>query len=350
MTTTRFPSSAFLFFLLVVACSSTAWAQQQWCEPQCHCIPDDLATPGECPDLGNRKYVSYYREESPAVGGIDDDFAALEADPDHLPTLNPEGCQPYPDVRDMIGGEKCEKPASSDHVCAFKYKKGSKKSGSKKSEHKKDSHKSAHKGNTYELKQYPDIQAADKAKRAEVTHEGACGVCSSAQDLAVNMNPNVAIRSVLCGRTFSSQLAGNVNDPDYLAGIFADETVPCFEDIGFTPDCAYLWASNSVNSVIYGCTTACESWLAPCLSNPPNQQFCNLRLAQAMDPDCTLNECLQCDDDASGTIFELYAGRTRRKSGIITTFDASGMGLGPYVGLKRPCSSIADIEQIIPSS
>ena len=47
---------------------------------------------------------------------------------------------------------------------------------------------------------------------------------------------------------------------------------------------------------------------------------------------CKLNDCLQCDEDHSGPIFQLIAGRTRRNSGLLSA-------------IARPCKSIANITQ-----
>jgi hypothetical protein len=169
------------------------------------------------------------------------------------------------------------------------------------------------------------------------------------------MNPGVAVGSFLAGLPFGLALLGGL-PPQALAGIFATVVVPQFESLGFTPDCAYLWASNSANSAINACTEDCVGWLAVCVPstfgiNPftgemfvgdPTGSTCQSALLQATEG-CTLNNCLSCDESVSGGIFELYAGRTRRKSGIITTVD---LGPGGFMGLKRDCDSIADIAQI----
>jgi hypothetical protein len=40
-------------------------------------------------------------------------------------------------------------------------------------------------------------------------------------------------------------------------------------------------------------------------------------------PDCKINECLQCDEDKSGPLFKQFTGRTRRRSGLLSSIDRS---------------------------
>jgi len=46
-------------------------------------------------------------------------------------------------------------------------------------------------------------------------------------------------------------------------------------------------------------------------------------------------------------VFKAFGGRTRRNSGIITTFPKEIVPNTPpvFVGTKRPCSTIADLPQ-----
>jgi len=57
---------------------------------------------------------------------------------------------------------------------------------------------------------------------------------------------------------------------------------------------------------------------------------------------CDLNPCLQCDEDVSTPVFKEFGGRTRRNSGIINTIATED---GYTLGLKRPCSTIANLKQ-----
>jgi hypothetical protein len=135
-------------------------------------------------------------------------------------------------------------------------------------------------------------------------------------------------------------------------------TTKCFTDAGFSDDCAYLWASNSLNSKVSGCAEDCILWLGDIddptdlldFSNPTVQSL----LFSANDPEtCDLNECLACDDEESGEIFKKYSGRTRRNSGILTVVPVPYPFPAEYyqfAGLKRPCNSIAEIFQVYAQS
>ena len=339
-------SSAFLFF--IVGYNSTAsCGANGLCNRTCFCIPEE----GEpCPeDSGKRRTALDYFQSEDYLKFADlmlkagkksgrkssKKIGKKAGHPGQLrPTLVPEGCQPYSDVQAVIGGTSCREPESlENNYCVFKYSDDC----------------------SYELKNIPNT---NRLKKDEViTHVDACGVCSNAQDLAVYMNPGVAVSSFLAGLPFGlALLAGQPSQ--VLAGIFATIVVPQFESIvGFTPDCAYVWGSNSANSAINGCTEDCVDWLEDCVPssfgiNPftnapfagdPMGRDCQRALLLATD-DCVLNACLSCDELVSGSIFQLYAGRTRRKSGILTTVDLGG-GAG-FVGLKRDCDSLADIAQI----
>jgi hypothetical protein len=46
----------------------------------------------------------------------------------------------------------------------------------------------------------------------------------------------------------------------------------------------------------------------------------NASSSSAFDDDgCTLDECAACDDEVSAPTFERYAGRTRQRSGLLST-------------------------------
>ena len=360
--------SSGLFILLVVS-SSSSWLKRVAsnpipgiCEPNCHCIPSadsdsssgsDSSSEGDelpvCPDVGDRlPAVAYFQ------AGLDQYFSDLVQDPNYdFPSLEPAGCQPYPLVLDFLGGgELCDLPNggsssgsssedSDEQVCAFVY--------------------SDDCDGTYHLETFEDAEEAENTVGAVITHFDACGVCSTADDLAVYMNPAVSIQSVTCGLAVAIPLMFNMmygaSLPAPPAVLFA-QVVGCFIGLGFSQDCALLWASNSVNSALAGCTCDCIDWLADCIPPLPgllnpciipptpfsgNPSTCAQTISQPTDPDCSLNACLSCDDDASGLLFEVLAGRTRRKSGILTTFTDPVTGL--VLGLKRDCDSIANLRQ-----
>jgi len=136
----------------------------------------------------------------------------------------------------------------------------------------------------YRLASWPDESAARAAGFA-VTHAGACGTCSTMQDLAVYLEkPDLTAPVRRCGILLT-----------------AASSLACLEALGFSPACARTWYFNARNTE-YECFATCTwSWI---------------RGEPSTGPDGRLNACLQCDEDRSGPVFKLTAGRTRRSSGI----------------------------------
>ena len=140
---------------------------------------------------------------------------------------------------------------------------------------------------------------------AIVTHLGSCGACSTTQDLAVYLTEtDLTTASKECIKR------GLVNQ---------DEGIACLEnDIGFTNACAKIWLFNGENTG-QRCTLPCVA--------AEIQNYANNGPA----PECPLNGCLACDEEQSGPIFQRFAGRTRRRSGVLTT-------------IARPCEEMAMID------
>ena len=134
-----------------------------------------------------------------------------------------------------------------------------------------------------------------------MTHTGACGACSSLQDLAVYIEETDLTKPVrLCG---VRNIAGTVED-------IAD----CIEAIGFTDACAEVWAYNTLNT----------------------RERCFDECVQAVDQpylleDGTPNDCISCDEEKSGPVFKAVSGRTRRNSGLPSA-------------LCRPCDGVSPIQ------
>ncbi len=134
-----------------------------------------------------------------------------------------------------------------------------------------------------------------------VTHGGACGACSSLQDLAVYVaNPD------LTEPVRSCSLQG------FTGGFDAVET--CLMDIGFSTPCARIWAWNAEHTR--------EQCLDVCLGALDDPYHL---------PDGALNPCLECDEDESGPVFKQIAGRTRRNSGLASA-------------LCRPCETVWQVD------
>ncbi|HEY2511851.1 MAG TPA: hypothetical protein VGI39_13375 [Polyangiaceae bacterium] len=154
----------------------------------------------------------------------------------------------------------------------------------------------------YTLMTYPSEDAANAAG-AKVTHFGRCGVCSTLANLAVYMRENdLTAPARACGVATSSSVDAGPDggDPDVI----------CLEQLGFDLPCAQAWAYDTANT-----RRVCLGTCLSTLNDPYNE------------PDGALNPCIQCDEDQSGPIFKLVAGRTRRNSGLPNA-------------ICRPCSEV----------
>jgi hypothetical protein len=107
---------------------------------------------------------------------------------------------------------------------------------------------------------------------------------------------------------------------DVVGGFFQDE-LDCFmSDIGFTEDCAKIWLYN-VGKTAEACGGKCAaSRILRKSNNGPS-------------PTCTLTGGLQCDEKKAGPVFKQFAGRTRRRSGLL-------------LAIARPSDTIAPITPI----
>jgi len=153
---------------------------------------------------------------------------------------------------------------------------------------------------TYRLQTFGSTEEA-VAAGAEVTHGGICGVCSTLENLAVYVQYEDLTAPVRqCG----------------LDGIGGgkDSNIACLQELGFDLPCAQIWYFNTENTR--------NSCFEPCIAalNEPYHL-----------PDGSLNQCLQCDEDNSGTVFKAVAGRTRRNSGLANA-------------LCRPCSEVMPLQ------
>jgi hypothetical protein len=151
----------------------------------------------------------------------------------------------------------------------------------------------------YSLAEYESATAAE-LDGAQVTHGGVCGVCSNLADLTVYLeNPDLTTPVRECG----------------LQGVRQGDEVnlQCLRDIGFSEPCAWIWLHNTINT-----RNECAAECFSALNDPFN------------NPDGTLNACLQCDEDISGPVFKVGAGRTRRNSGLATA-------------ICRPCGEVLRI-------
>ena len=118
-----------------------------------------------------------------------------------------------------------------------------------------------------------------------ITHKGACGTCSSVQDLKVYLDrPNLTSPVRRCG-----------------ALSFKWPVIQCLRRLGFSEPCSETWYYNIVQTRKKCARVCLQSWWK-------NEGF--------NQEDGALNACLACDENESGPAFKVTAGRTRRRSGI----------------------------------
>jgi hypothetical protein len=127
-------------------------------------------------------------------------------------------------------------------------------------------------------------EAEARQRGFAVTHLGACGACSTSQDLAVYLErPDLTAPVRRCGMMTSTA------------------NLECLAALGFSEACARIWFFNTQNTRRECFAVCVRAWA----SDEPSTHA-----------DGTLNDCLQCDEDRSGPVFKAVAGRTRRNSGI----------------------------------
>uniref|UniRef100_A0A6B2LHR0 Uncharacterized protein n=1 Tax=Arcella intermedia TaxID=1963864 RepID=A0A6B2LHR0_9EUKA len=139
----------------------------------------------------------------------------------------------------------------------------------------------------YILLNYGSVEEA-QLDGAYVTHNGHCGACSTLQDLSVYMQYTDLTAPVRkCG----------------LEGILSKQlAMDCLLALGFSNPCAEIWYDNTVNTR-EDCFGVCMEEIFEYYNN---------------QGDCSLNDCLECDEVRSGPVFKGYSGRTRRNSGLFS--------------------------------
>jgi hypothetical protein len=158
---------------------------------------------------------------------------------------------------------------------------------------------------SYRLRTYKGSIHDAREEGLLVTHAGACGVCSSLQDLAAYVEQGAGLRhaSTVCG------MRGRVSEAD---------GVRCFREIGFTDSCSQVWFFNTRNTAEH-CMSKCVPFVLS--GRPPNQNL----------PGCPLDSCIECDEVQSGPLFKRFAGRSRRNSGLQSS-------------IVRRCSEMEELE------
>jgi len=168
----------------------------------------------------------------------------------------------------------------------------------------------------YNMFTYKNTDEA-KSDGAVVTHTGACGVCSTTQDLAAYMRtPDILTATKHCSKL--SLLRGNSREN-------------CLAEIGLSKACSELWL-HRWNAVFVNCLLECtESMLR---DEPSNT-----------GPQCELNDCVQCNEDTVGEVFTQVAGRTRRRSGLLSTEARLCEEISPVIHQSCPMVNVTLAEQ-----
>jgi hypothetical protein len=357
------------------------------CEPDCYCIPDRIPC-NVCPALDNRVIAASQQGQQDSFF-----FNSLEVDNvDTLFTFTPTGCQPYPRVAQFLQLPICDGLIQESESSSFVDKKMGKKPKKKKKKGCEFEDEDVQvqyqcsfdynedkicESNKYNLVQEiarssdnKDNNKKDKKKKKKdnsnnnntfVTHEGTCGVCSTSQDLAINLSPTLDQDAFICAASASGAFLSQ--DVTQIPSVFPN-LIDCFLNIGFTLDCAIIWSSNALNTLL----TTLQVLTPPPPGSPPPPALPESCLKCALEcvvnnipgtnpsPDCLLpisagtcllTPCFSCDEDASGVVFKQYSGRTRRNSGIVTTAQNPLIPISPppFVGTKRECSTISNIKQ-----
>jgi len=159
----------------------------------------------------------------------------------------------------------------------------------------------------YSMETYASEKAAID-DGAIVTHQYACGLCSSLKDLIVYVaKPDLTTPVRKCA----------------LKSFISEEwALDCLQDLGFSEPCADIWLFNARNT-----RKRCMS-ICMLLMRSPN----NL-------PDGSLNRCIACDEEMSGPYFKKGSARTRRDSGIISAISRPGPAVYPLVHKYPPTST-----------
>jgi hypothetical protein len=172
---------------------------------------------------------------------------------------------------------QCQKPNSTDGYCAFVFE----------DDNANFSNYSQCEGRRYTMTTFATKD--DVPSTASITHQGRCGVCSSAQDLAVRTSPLIDFAKLLisCG---TIHFTGQRLFPTLVA---------CFQFAGFTEGCATLWSHwTATNGEV--CVSECLG-VGSALNGDP--------------PECALGECMACAEPFQNDLYDI-SGRTSFKSGF----------------------------------
>ncbi|KAK5581693.1 hypothetical protein RB653_001730 [Dictyostelium firmibasis] len=146
----------------------------------------------------------------------------------------------------------------------------------------------------YYLQNYTSAEEAE-ASGAFVTHLHNCGYCSTTKDLAMYM--------------LHFDLTTPIRDCAIVSFVSDEISLDCIQhSAGLTYNCAVIWLYDALNTRKYCLDICLYDWVMHVPNNVPKNST-------------ILNPCIQCDEDKSGPIFKLIAGRTRRDSGLLSAIN-----------------------------
>lgn len=257
---------------------------------------------------------------------VSDAYASFKLEQDKIPTLESEDKKPcFPFLNAKYKDSefkdadlpKCVDPeaAKLENVCAFKYEKHIKEKAPKKCMKRE-----------YEFKTYATETAALQDK-AVLTHTGACGVCSTAQDLAIMMEFGEQIyrRIAACIKEKEKELK------PYLEGKAANaaDAVKKIQE-----NCKVISEMSGPCALLYFYKVAVETKV--CANICPDRIYVNstdkTNTKLVNDETCEDTECRYCLQNATMAQFEKFAGRTFANSGLT----------GIYV---QRCEQISNVTQ-----
>jgi hypothetical protein len=307
----------------------------------CWCVPDD-PTDAVCPPKGNRIDVDDTAEANPVI----EFYKSLTPSDDGLFELYPPGCEPFPIVAAYFGKPICQglvaESGNGGGSCAFEFSDDVCDGGTYDvyDEETYDYDRMLKKGKAKKAKKKKDDKKAKKEyNKASIggltTHEGSCGVCSSAQDYVALMNPNMKPEHEFCAREMTAALS----DPALLPDLMPD-FIECHKGMGFSDGCAELWASQWFAATLEAMTAfsdptytgpaSCTRCAEVCFGSNFTDELCFTPFDETT---CEQGPCSQCEAEVIQPTFARFAGRTRRSSGIVG------------VDTKYFCSETVDIAQ-----
>jgi len=250
--------------------------------------------------------------------GITDSFSTtdllystfeLANDPDFLKLQSASGGTCFP-FSDTFGGvalsnypesdaEQCVSPDEGEEtVCAYVY----------------DAESTTCEGRKYRIQNFPSTEDA-MMSNAAILHEGACGVCSSAQDFGARIKTYGTLEtdSIKCATTYTFSR-------DF------PKLISCYEDLGFSEPCSELWAHFAATNGVK-CALDCfpDATGVTKLNEDP--------------PGCEPSKCLACQTEFRAD-FDRIAGIEFPKAGITERIAAKCTDF--YRAIHDPCIGLEE--------